>query len=208
MPKLALYAVAALIVAFEVGVLLTAVHPDVAEEYADYYISRSSDCWATAASGSIPLNVTLGLVGGPNPWPPVARHVLVCGWIGPLVVGTWSHGPTSRLRLRLDPVPWADVLLHLELKPLVVAEHPMQRAEFLANGQPIGRLEFTETSDAHQAIRLSARLIAASNDGLVDIEIHLPDAISPKALGVATDNRRLAIRLLSMRLETAPIATQ
>jgi hypothetical protein len=201
-----LYGMALLLLLFEVAVLAAALRPDVSKEYASYFIDRTSDCWTADVPGEGRLNRELRLDLAPTPWPLVAQDTLVCGWIGPASVGTWSQGRLARLRFRFDPAPWADVVLHLEVRPLVNDTHPRQRVEFFANGEPIGLLSLDAKSDPNQAIRLPAALIARAERGQVDLELHLPDAVSPSELGMARERRRLGIRLLSMRLETTSVA--
>ena len=206
----ALYALTAVLVVLHGIVLAAALNPDVPPDVRAYYIERSTDCWEQTVAGAH-LDETVELTLQPATFRhdmmtrlglTPQRALLVCGWIGPEPMGAWSSGPESRLRFRLAGSP-RDLRLVLQIRPFLSPEHSSQRAVFYANGEPLATLTLAETSPVLQTVGIPAE-IAFRQAGVLEVAIGFPDARSPRELGVNRDPRRLAVRLLSARLESLP----
>ena len=76
---------------------------------------------------------------------------------------------------------------------------PYQMVEVFANGQKIADWEVADTAD------FSARIPAevTKSGGILNIELRVPKATSPKALGLSDDSRILGIRVYSIELRRA-----
>jgi len=74
---------------------------------------------------------------------------------------------------------------------------PHQMVEVLANGQKIADWEVADMAD------FSARIPAevTKKGGALNIELRVPNATSPKALGLTDDSRILGVRVYSVELK-------
>jgi hypothetical protein len=85
------------------------------------------------------------------------------------------------------------------LNALVVSNHPEQKVIVSINGEYVKTEIFTQyegnilTLDIPDSIK--------ENGGAVRIEFELPDAATPKSLGINEDTRTLALGLISMTMK-------
>lgn len=164
----------------------------MSDRYRAFFLERSTDCWPGDASGSIEPGRRISFLKADAEGP--ARHLLLCGWIEAEGTGTWSRGPEARLVLQLPPRTRSAAVLELKLLPFVTPEHPVQRVEISANGIPVAELELTKTSPP--SVELEIPPGALGKDRRVELAFMMPDAVAPRDLGLSTDRRKLAIRLV------------
>ncbi|UJW87209.1 hypothetical protein [Devosia sp. SL43] len=189
---------AAIIGLLAVTVLALVKNPHVNDQYRAYFIDRTTDCWPLPIDGAIAWGEQLSFVGAAavSPTYPLRR----CGWMEPQDTGTWSMGPEAVLRL--NPGPRArDLLLDLEMLPFVTTESPVQTVRLTLAGTDLATLTLDAASSPQHRFILPAAL--ASSSGPIDVGFHFPTAHSPSAAGMNDDRRRLAIRLLSVRITEA-----
>lgn len=74
---------------------------------------------------------------------------------------------------------------------------PYQVVEVLANGQKIADWEVADMADFGALIPGEV----TRNKGILSIELRLPNATSPKALGLGDDSRILGVRVYSVELK-------
>ena len=198
-PRYILPAIAlAALIAFEASVLVMIATPHVSEQYRAFYIERTSDCWPAEVTGRIALGQRVWFLKADATG--AARDLRVCGWIDPAGNGTWSLGTESRLLFDVgsDSGP---LRLELDLLPYVRDNHPVQRMALSANGEKLAEFTLDARSGRRHAVTIPADAIG--EDGRIELTLELPDAQSPEALGLGTDKRRLAIRLISLTLSPA-----
>lgn len=172
--------------------LWLAAHPNVSDEYRAYFIDRSTDCWANNVVGSLPLSGRIWFVTADNAG---AKAVLECGWIAPEATGTWSSGREAKLAVRPQGAgPW-DV--ELDLLPF----SPPQRVTIVAKGETLLETVLVQGGTIQHRLRLLPTHLDA--DGRAVLSVALPDGVSPSDLGLAPDPRKLAVRLLSLRVSAA-----
>lgn len=80
------------------------------------------------------------------------------------------------------------------MQTLVAPEHPHQRINIFFDGQLQKTAVLSQFKDNRTSIPIPPSISKQSN---VEIQFELPDAISPKELGMGDDGRRLAIGLQS-----------
>jgi hypothetical protein len=121
----------------------------------------------------------------------------VSGWSKTEKEYTWSEGKSAQLGLPIPSSPGALTLLAkmgaLVSRPTV----PYQKVEVFANGQKIADWEVADTVDFSALIPAKV----TKNESILNIEFRVPNATSPKALGLGDDGRVLGIRVYSLELK-------
>jgi hypothetical protein len=201
--RIAAYAAAGLIGLFELGVLVALANPDVSADYRRFFIDRTTNCWTRDVAGERRFGQTIDMViaEGTDPYRHAGSLMLVCGWLSPSGTGTWSIGPEAALRFDTSAIKGNDLDLHLELLPYVSDTHPTQRVTASVAGEEVAALTLDKNSLRQQTIHIPARLVDAAPGGKLDLWFAFPDAISPQTLKINDDNRKLAIRLITLRAE-------
>ena len=126
-----------------------------------------------AEDGMVPRLKPTGL-SGPEPW------------------GTWSAAKEVSLQFTFADPPPPSATITLSFHALAAEGHP-QSLEFLWNGLDLGGRTCTDFKDLSLSYDLSGLL--RPNDTLT---IEVPDAASPKSLGISQDSRELGIALVSI----------
>ena len=155
--------------------------------------------------------INLSLIPKPNPYlyqygsylKPIAKDESIyfskpgltarkLGWQGNEEWGTWSNGKNARLAL---PVPEGQInSLQLELRALIGGLVPCQKVSIEINGKKKSEGCLTNFESNSILIPLSAEDYTAGKPLVLDFS--LPNAISPKSLGISPeDERELAIGL-------------
>lgn len=112
------------------------------------------------------------------------------GWAFPEGWGVWSEGDRAKLSLPL-PEERAQVL-RLKIKALIGPSRSHQRVQMLLNGVKQGSFSLTASEEI-----LELKIPKGVHQDYILIEFVLPDHISPKALGLGGDERKLSIGLIS-----------
>jgi len=121
----------------------------------------------------------------------------VSGWSQTEKEWTWSEGKSAQLALPIPSDPGALTLI-IKLGALISRPAvPHQTVEVFANGQKIADWEVADTAD------FSARIPAevTKKGGILNIELRVPNATSPKVLGLGDDSRILGVRVYSVELK-------
>lgn len=122
--------------------------------------------------------------------------MLADGWGRVEDWGTWSEGPEAEVVLRIPPEARA---LLIEAAAFVQPSHTRQRVEVSINGVAALATQFNRLQDNTLELPLTAAIRETMGaDGRVRVQFHLPDAISPKALGLGNDERVMALGLKSL----------
>jgi len=122
--------------------------------------------------------------------------MLAEGWGRVEEWGTWSEGPEAEVVLRIPPEARA---ISIEVAAFVQPSHTRQRVEVLINGVEALSTQFTRLQDNTLELPLTPAIRETINaDGRLRVHFHLPDAISPKALGLGSDERVMALGLKSL----------
>jgi hypothetical protein len=116
---------------------------------------------------------------------------------------SWTDGPRATLRLRKPCGDEGGSALEMRLGAFVSQQHPRQRVTVSLNGHRLGALELTaaQVADGPTAIRLPVPAdVGACGDALT-LQLDLPDAQSPKSLGLNEDPRRLGVAMVELWLK-------
>lgn len=121
---------------------------------------------------------------------------LADGWAAPESWGTWSEGRQAHIVLRVQPPAR---LIVIDALAFVQPGQPNQRVIVSLNGEQVlstrltqlqgNRLEIPITAAIHQRLK---------DDDRLNIELQLPDAISPRELGINDDSRIMGLGLKSL----------
>ena len=115
----------------------------------------------------------------------------------------WTDGPRATLRLARQQADNAQGgQLEMTLSAFVSPRHPRQRVMVSLNGRQLGVLELTEAQvgKGPATIHLPVPSGVDSCGGDLLLTLDLPDAQSPKSLGMSDDFRRLGVAMIELRL--------
>jgi len=121
------------------------------------------------------------------------------GWTGPEPWGRWSSSTEASIIVRFSNNSKSEYV-DLALLPYVPPNHK-QRLEVMANGRHVGDWSFVEGSTGNIRVFIPSEVMSAN--GVVVLKFKLPDAVSPKVLGLSADSRDLAVGLITLRLSSA-----
>ncbi|MEW5833878.1 MAG: hypothetical protein AB1832_02330 [Pseudomonadota bacterium] len=141
-------------------------------------------------------SATIGQSGGG--W----RKMLVSGWSRPEAWGVWSDQPQALLRVpaRLGDGSRPQSLV-LNVRGFLTDHHRQQQLHVSVNGVGVldTVLNFPSPGDVKLIIPLPSNV--REREGY-NIELSMPDAVSPAELGIGDDTRALAIGLVSASLNS------
>lgn len=192
----------ALLVGLEAGIGFLMLTPRVSADYADYYITRRTDCWPRPVTGHYALGRRLSFRDD-APGRAAMRHKQ-CGWIAPFAEGSWTQGDQARLRFSFVP-PAEGVTLAMDARAFIAASHPQQRVLVQVNGKPLDDLLFTPQTQGLTVIAVPADIVALDPNGLT-LRLDFPDRISPRDLGMSADSRELGILVSDVVISAVPVA--
>jgi hypothetical protein len=114
----------------------------------------------------------------------------------------WTDGPRATLRLGKHSENGHGGNLEMTLSAFVSPRHPRQRVTVSLNGKQLGVLELTEAQVANGPAKIHLPVPSGVDTcgGDLLLTLDLPDAQSPKSLGLSNDLRRLGIAMIELRL--------
>ena len=125
--------------------------------------------------------------------PEAFSSLVVKGWSDPEWWGVWSQSPQAVLRIPpFAALRGKPALLELTFNGYLQPGHAWQRVEILLNGETV----FTDAlaiDGPDRTIRLELTPAQTLQD--IRLEFRLPDAVSPRDLGISEDARELAVGL-------------
>ena len=125
--------------------------------------------------------------------------MLASGWGRVEDWGTWSEGGEAEIVLRIPPEARA---ISIEAAAFVQPTHARQRVDVSINGVVALSTQFTRLQDNTLELPLTPAIREAIGaNGQVRVHVQLPDAISPKALGLGSDERVMALGLKSLTVK-------
>lgn len=122
------------------------------------------------------------------------------GWSHPEPWGTWSDENSAFMYI--DATDWhsGDLTLLLRSQAYLPPQHPSQEVRIYVNEHLLSTLRYGMTNNlATTSIRVPAE-IAGENKGRLAIRFEIIDPVSPRELGISSDNRRLGIGLIYVEL--------
>lgn len=116
---------------------------------------------------------------------------LQSGWSSPESWGTWSEGSSAILFFPINPSTINSI--SIEFNALISSTHPLQRVEIFVNGVSLSPLAVKESSRIVEVKLPEA--VKVESFSSVTVEFRLPDAATPKSIGLGDDGRALALGL-------------
>lgn len=124
---------------------------------------------------------------------------LVSGWSTPENWGTWTEGQQAKMELRVLP-PVSSIVI--DALAFIQPRHPGQRVIVSLNGQQVLETRLTQFQGNRLEVPISAALNQRlGNDDRLDIELQLPDAVSPRQLGINDDSRMMGLGLKTLTVQ-------
>ncbi|MGF6089637.1 DUF6311 domain-containing protein [Pseudomonas sp. 18173] len=118
------------------------------------------------------------------------------GWAAPEAWGTWSDGHEAEIVLRVAPRTSSIVI---DAMAFVWPPNVSQRVTVSFNGIEVLSTRLTEAQGNRLNIPLTAAIRETlADDGILNIHLHLPDAISPQSLGLNDDTRVMGLGLKTL----------
>lgn len=191
------YPAAALLAAAELLILWLALNPDVHPDYREFYIDRTTTCLNRPLAGTYELGETVSFrPDGAKK----SQELKVCGWTDPAGDGSHSLGEMSRLRIAVDRAEFpGDLLLSLELAPVLRPDAPRQDVLVSVNGTTLHRAVLTSPEPRMVSVRIPRHVIGTA--GPLEIRLDYPMSLSTGWL--ASNTRDRAVKLSSLTLAPA-----
>ncbi|WP_236189577.1 DUF6311 domain-containing protein [Pseudomonas pharyngis] len=124
---------------------------------------------------------------------------LTGGWSKPESWGTWTEGQQAKIQLRVLP-PARSIVI--DALAFISPTHPGQRVIVSLNGQQVLDTRLTQFQGNRLEIPISAALNQRlGRDDRLDIELQLPDAVSPRQLGINDDSRIMGLGLKTLTVQ-------
>jgi len=124
---------------------------------------------------------------------------LADGWSTPESWGTWTDGQQAKIEMRLVPQARSIVL---DALAFVQPQHPAQRVIVNLNGEQVLSTSLTQLLGNRLEVPISSALSQSlARDDRLTIELQLPDAISPRQLGINDDSRVMGLGLKSLTVQ-------
>ncbi|MGP6422863.1 DUF6311 domain-containing protein [Pseudomonas pharyngis] len=124
---------------------------------------------------------------------------LASGWTKPESWGTWTEGQQAKIQLRVSP-PARSIVI--DALAFIQPGHPGQRVIVSLNGQQVLDTRLTQFQGNRLEIPISAALNQRlGRDDRLDIELQLPDAVSPRQLGINDDSRIMGLGLKTLTVQ-------
>jgi len=127
-----------------------------------------------------------------GPW----NNWLTSGWDEPESWGTWSSSRHAELTIDTRQLPGSTSGLRLQLdtNAFVTANHPRQHIHVFLNEAAVGVYD-VEYPKSTLSINVDIPPDTLASSRMIRIGFELPDAVSPKSLGISADERVLALGL-------------
>ncbi|AXJ03793.1 hypothetical protein CFN16_06485 [Pseudomonas fluorescens] len=124
---------------------------------------------------------------------------LASGWSTPESWGTWTEGHQAKIQLRVLP-PARSIVI--DALAFISPGHPGQRVIVSLNGQQVLETRLTQLQGNRLEVPISAALNQRlGNDARLEIELQLPDAVSPRQLGINDDSRIMGLGLKTLTVQ-------
>ncbi|KPN92267.1 DUF6311 domain-containing protein [Pseudomonas nunensis] len=155
-------------------------------------------CLAVEDEGRAMQSMPLIKVGQQQLFNHTTLH-LVQGWGTPEAWGTWSDGAQAEIQLRVPPQASSIVI---DALAFVLPMHAGQTMVFSVNGVQALTTRLTTVQGNRIEIPITpAMREAIAGDRLMRIQVQLPDAISPKQLGLGEDQRVMGLGMKSLTVQ-------
>ncbi len=123
------------------------------------------------------------------------RYKFWHGFSAPEEGFTWTEGNVASMGLRVPP-PQKDLVLKLEMTPLIGGNTPYQEISLRINGRLLETWRVKNVGE--YTLDIPRELVAGE---ILEIVFHLPNAVSPKEIGINRDERLLAVAIKSLVIE-------
>lgn len=170
------------------GVIIKIKTPN---DFRGYMLSRG---YAVDGASKPLLNTGLTMVFSRSLKTP--NKYLTKGWGALEDWGVWSNGEKTQLELYLDWPVGSQLKVHA--RAFVIKEVPTQIVEIYINGVFLKKISLSQFSSNEFYIPLPK---SSANSQRLTIEFMLPNAVSPKSLGINDDIRKLGIGLLDISVD-------
>ncbi|MDN3223063.1 DUF6311 domain-containing protein [Pseudomonas nunensis] len=155
-------------------------------------------CLAVEDEGRAMQSMPLIKVGQQQLFNHTTLH-LVQGWGTPEAWGTWSDGAQAEIQLRVPPQASSIVI---DALAFVLPMHAGQTMVFSINGVQALTTRLTTVQGNRIEIPITPAIREAiAGDRLMRIQVQLPDAISPKQLGLGEDQRVMGLGMKSLTVQ-------
>lgn len=191
-----LYAVAALLFLFEGIVISLIFFPRVDQHYIDYYINKTTDCWALSPPPNYSPNQTIFL----GTEQPGTYHCTFTplGWSFRETWGTWTNKKRAVLRFNFHQ-PVSQPLTLIFKGHGFAPKNGVQKVDLLVNNHHLktAQLKHGEAETQHFPIPLTY----IKGEKQIEITFQIHDPASPAEFGLSDDSRMLGVGLHWVRLD-------
>lgn len=126
--------------------------------------------------------------------------ILIDGWSGQEVNGTWTDGDRSIIMFKLSEKPHSNLVLTIDSLPFINSNHPKLALDILVNHNYVGHLAY-KLNNYSRINQIEIPIKNIDKNNLLEIEFLFKNSISPYKLGLSSDSRKLGLFILSMSLK-------
>jgi len=159
-------------------------------------LARLDELPGRTGGGAYAFGETIRFSAGGN-----AENYTTTGWSGPESWGRWSVGKTAQLVLRVEAPATGTLELEADVGALLHGTRQAVNATVAVNGSPIAEWRFSSNEPAGKR-RASVPAALVRDTGAMIVEFTVADPASPASLGMAVDNRLLALSFRSLVVRT------
>lgn len=135
-------------------------------------------------------NINFGQTG-------TASNYMISGWSVTEKESTWTDGNSALLKIPIHAIQ-GDLLLRIKFCPMIIEGRNRQRIAVTINGHTLANWQCDKNIGREESIVIPAKLISES---FLEVRFDLPDAVTPRDLGIGDDNRKLGIALYNILIE-------
>lgn len=131
----------------------------------------------------------------------ISQFYVAQGFSIPESQGRWTISDSAMIEMRIKSIlPGQQAQLALTMKALLAGSKQCQQVVIIANQHSIGTQRLCQENQGQnmQTYRYTIPAGTMTKDGLLQIQIVTPDAISPRQLNINNDERQLGVFLQSL----------
>jgi hypothetical protein len=115
--------------------------------------------------------------------------------------GRWSNSETVKINVKFPKQACESSQIVFGLSAFMAKNRPFQKAKVLLNNNEIGLIEYKLGKENTNLVKINIPTMAMKLDAINTFEFQIDHPVSPKSLGLSTDDRKLALMFKTLELQ-------